>query len=305
MKDSFTADFRIFRYDPDHDTLPRYLDYRMEYSRNEQLLDILIRIKEDIDSSLSFRRSCRHGICGSCAVNVNNKPVLACKTPVADLTAEFGDTLIIAPLDMDLVLKDLIIDREDYWQKMSSVKPYLEPLIGDGESRPLLPSSAVEIADADYCIQCGSCYYACPVVKISPDYLGPAAFVKTWRMAADVRDFSGNRLELVNGNVEGIWDCVKCLQCVESCPKGLSPYRMITMLRERSIDEKVEKDGTHLRHILAFREFYKVHRNDKRACPCLLYPRAQVPEDGTAGSAYGPSGQASYKPADPAKQEFG
>ncbi len=256
MDEDREVNFKIYRFNPDSGVLPRFDSYILECGESEQVLDILIRIKEDHDPGLSFRRSCRHGICGSCAVRVNGKPVLACKTPVSGLVADFGTELSVTPLIYDRVLKDLIIDRDDYWQKMQEVKPYtvtIDKFQPESDELLIKPELNDGIADADYCIQCSSCYYVCPVLKISPSFLGPAAFVKAARFTADVRDYSSDRLAIVNQNKTGVWDCVKCLKCTESCPKGIDPFRLITRLRQGGISAGAVKDPVHTRHVTGFR----------------------------------------------------
>ena len=245
--------FKIFRYDPDANTLYRYDSFEIECGPFDQLLDILIRIKEEHSPGLSFRKSCRHGICGSCAVKVNNKPVLACKTSVFSLEEEFGAELTVDPLEISRVVKDLIIDKDDYWQKYLSIEPYTAKLETLNNSRVLGQQVLQSIADADYCIQCGACYYVCPVVKVLPDYLGPSAFTKAFRFEMDPRDYSSERLNLINANDAGVWDCVKCLQCAEACPKNINPFEKITRLHEAGAKNVVNLDKQRRRHAEGFR----------------------------------------------------
>lgn len=245
--------FKIFRYDPDASTLYRYDSFKIECDPFDQLLDILIRIKEEHSPGLAFRKSCRHGICGSCAVKVNNKPVLACKTSVFSLADEFGAELTVDPLEINRVVKDLIIDKDDYWQKYLSIEPYTSLIEGPEDSAFLKQNIIEAVADADYCIQCGACYYVCPVVKVLPEYLGPSAFTKAYRFEMDPRDYSSERLKLVNANDAGVWDCVKCLQCVEACPKGINPFEKITRLHEAGTERVPELDKQRRRHAEGFR----------------------------------------------------
>lgn len=245
--------FKIFRFDPDNNTLYRYDRFELSCGPFDQLLDILIRIKEEYDPGLSFRKSCRHGICGSCAVKVQNKPLLACKTSVYSLAEEFGTELVIDPLDTDRVLKDLIIDKADYWQKYLSIEPYTDRIQDNEETAQLKPGTIDAVASADYCIQCGACYYICPVVKVLPEFLGPAAFTKAYRFEADPRDYSATRLKTVNAVHAGVWDCVKCLQCVEACPKNINPFEKITRLHEFGARFLPEMDKQRKRHAKGFR----------------------------------------------------
>ena len=251
MENQRMAELNIFRFDADRHPLSRYDSFSVPCGPHDQLLDILIALKERTDPSLSFRRSCRHGICGSCAVRVNNKPLLACKTSMYALIDEFGPALTVDPLDRDRVVKDLIIDKTDFWEKYNSIEPYTVT-IGPAEA-PMKPVVLDAVADADYCIQCSACYYVCPVRKIRPEFLGPAAFTKAYRFAVDPRDHSAERLALVSRPGEGVWDCVKCLQCSEVCPKHIDPFGKITRLHELGIGENAGVDKTRVRHTEAFR----------------------------------------------------
>lgn len=250
--ENIDVEFKIFRYEPDRGPLNRYDSFTLPCGPYDQLLDILLRIKEDLDPTLSFRKSCRHGICGSCAVRVNNKPLLACKTSIFHLTQEFGRTLTVTPLEESRVLKDLIVDRSDYWEKYESITPYAETIQSETGAEQLPARILPRLADADYCIQCSACYYACPVVKVSPEFLGPAAFTKAYRFAVDPRDYLPERLELVNQSFSGVWDCAKCLQCTEACPKGIAPFTKITALHRLAISEATKVEGQRVRHTEGF-----------------------------------------------------
>ena len=245
--------FKIFRYNPEDNTLYRYDSFKIECGPFDQLLDILIRVKEDFAPGLAFRKSCRHGICGSCAVRVNNKPILACKTSVYSLSEEFGPELTIDPLSAERVLRDLIIDKEDYWQKYISIEPFTNRLSEKNGEIRLQNTVLAGIADADYCIQCGACYYICPVVKVQPDFLGPSAFTKAFRFEMDPRDYSAERLKIINSENAGVWDCVKCLQCIEACPKNINPFEKITRLHEAGVNELPKLDKQRIRHAKGFR----------------------------------------------------
>lgn len=251
MENNKTAKLKVFRYDPDQQASGHYDTFRVPCGPHDQLLDILIRLKEGVDPSLSFRSSCRHGICGSCAVRVNNKPLLACKSSMFSLIEEFGPSLTIDPLYIQRVEKDLIIDKSDYWEKYHRVKPYVSRLADADFS--MKPEILNTIADADHCIQCSVCYYVCPVIKILPQFLGPAAFTKVYRFVFDPRDDSTARLRLISLQGEGVWDCVKCLQCTEACPKHIDPFSKITRLHELGIKEKAGVGTARIRHARAFR----------------------------------------------------
>jgi succinate dehydrogenase / fumarate reductase iron-sulfur subunit len=254
--------FKIFRFNKEVDYLPHYSTYTIEVSKEEVILDVLGRIKSDIDGTLSYRRSCRHGICGSCGVKVNNRSIISCKTNVYEMVELFGDELIIDPQNKAMVAKDLIVEKKDFWQKYNNVKPYLLANIDEHPTKENLiePEIADKIEDADYCIQCGACYYACPAISVNPDYLGPAALAKAYRFTSDVRDHALlHRLEIVNEMGSGIWDCVKCFECAEACPKGVNPIDKITKLHNQTFEHNVAKNNVAVRHAVGFKWSIKKH----------------------------------------------
>lgn len=254
--------FKVFRFNSETDYLPAYKTYEMVVESHEVVLDILNRIKWDIDGSLSYRRSCRHGICGSCAVKVNQKGILACKQNLFELVEIFGDELTIEPQNIKRAIKDLIIDKADFWGKYDAVNPYLEAEIDEHPAceNIVSPHSAEKIDEADYCIQCGSCYYACPSVQYNENYLGPAALAKTYRFTSDERDTTKTeRLSLVNEMGKGVWDCVKCFECAQVCPKGVDPIGKITRLHNQIFAEGVAGSNVATRHAVGFAHSIEKH----------------------------------------------
>ncbi len=265
MSDSITTKnvtFKVFRFNEETDYLPHYREYKMDVTSEEVVLDILDRIKWDHDGSFSYRRSCRHGICGACAMTVNGKATLACKENLHGLTETFGDELVIEPSSLKRAIKDLIIDKGDFWDKHDQAQPYL---IADIEEHPEMecavsPDESEQLLEADLCIQCGACHYACPVVEINEDFMGPAAFVKAYRFEADVRDEAHvARLEVVGAPAQGVWDCVKCFECAEACPKELNPIEKITKLHNMLFAEGVSVNKVAERHAVGFAHSIKKH----------------------------------------------
>jgi succinate dehydrogenase / fumarate reductase iron-sulfur subunit len=253
---------KVWRFNRETDYLPHYDTIDMEVSKDELVLDIMNRIKWEHDGSFSYRRSCRHGICGSCAVKVNGKATLACKDNVFDLVHLFGEELVLEPQSTKLAFKDMVIAKKDFWEKYDNVKPYL---VADIEEHPkeeniISAKEAEAIDEADYCIQCGNCYFSCPAVEVNSDYLGPAALVKAWRFNSDVRDEAKlDRLEIVNELGSGIWDCVKCNECVEACPKELNPLEKITKLHQQSFAEGKAQNNVAIRHAVGFKHSIVKH----------------------------------------------
>ena len=251
-----TVNFKVFRFNADEDYLPYYEEYKMEVTSEEVVLDILNRIKWDLDGSFSYRRSCRHGICGACAIKVNGRSTLACKESMNDMIDLFGTDLTLEPLSIKRAVKDMIIDKGDFWEKHDAIHPYL---ISDVEEHPehehiVTPEEAEELLEADLCIQCGACHYACPVVEINDDFFGPAAFAKAYRFEADVRDDAHvNRLNELHEEKQGLWDCVKCYECAEVCPKEVNPIDKITKLHQMLFAEGVAKSNVATRHAVGFK----------------------------------------------------
>jgi len=248
--------FNVFRFNRENDYLPHYDKFEVEVGAGDVVLDVLNKIKNDHDGSFSYRRSCRHGICGSCSVKVNKKATLACKVRVSDLVEIFGEELTIEPQDKSRAIKDMVIDKENFWSKYNSVQPYLVADIDETPTIENIVSHEVveEIDEADYCIQCGNCFYACPAVEVNEDYLGPAALALTYRFNADVRDgATKERLNIVNDIGPGIWDCVKCFECAQACPKELNPIEKITKLHLMTFEEGMARDNVAVRHAVGFK----------------------------------------------------
>ncbi|MFP4485765.1 MAG: succinate dehydrogenase/fumarate reductase iron-sulfur subunit [Campylobacterales bacterium] len=258
------VDLTVFRFNAETDYWPYYKKYKVEASEDSVVLDLLNQIKWEQDGSFAYRRSCRHGICGSCAIKVNNKATLACKERVFDLVELFGSELTIDPQDKRRAVKDMIIDKKDFWDKYAYVKPYLQAEISEHPSKEniVLKDDAEKIDDADYCIQCGACYYSCPSNEINGKFLGPAALAKTYRFVADSRDGDKKqRLKDVNLPDSGIWDCVKCYECAQACPKDVNPIEKITRLHTQSFVEKVADMNVATRHAVGFLNSIQTHGN--------------------------------------------
>ena len=250
------VNFKVFRFNADDDYLPYYDDYKLEVTSEEVVLDILDRIKWDHDGSFSYRRSCRHGICGACAIKVNGRSTLACKESLNTMVEYFGTELTLEPLSTKRAIKDMIIDKGDFWEKHNAIHPFL---ISDVEEHPehehlVTPEEAEELNEADLCIQCGACHYACPVVEVNEDFFGPAAFAKAYRFEADVRDNAHvARLEELHQEGQGVWDCAKCFECAEVCPKDVNPIEKITKLHQMLFKENVAQSNVATRHAVGFK----------------------------------------------------
>ncbi len=250
-----TVTIKAFRFNAETDYLPYYKKYEMEVGKDELILDLLNRIKWEHDGSFSYRRSCRHGICGACGIKVNGKATLSCKQNAMELVELFGDELVFEPQSQKRAVKDMIIDKGDFWEKHAAVKPFVE---ADVEPHPTsetkMSKEQVEnFLDADYCIQCGACHYACPALEVNSDYLGPAAFAAAYRFTVDPRDDAGReRLEITSELGTGVWDCVKCFECAEACPKDVNPIEKITKLHNMQFEQGVAKRNVATKHAEGF-----------------------------------------------------
>lgn len=221
--------FSIYRYDPDSGNKPVMQEYEMEPEHGDKkLLDALIRLKT-IDDSLSFRRSCREGVCGSDAMNINGRNGLACITPLAGLK----EPVVLRPLPGFPVIRDLIVDMKQFFDHYNSVKPYLiSNEIPPERERLQSPEQRAELDGLWECILCGCCSGFCPSYWWNPDkFLGPAALLQGYRFIADSRDTATDeRLEFLD-DVYRLYRCRSIMNCTEVCPKGLSPSRAIEKIR--------------------------------------------------------------------------
>ena len=246
---------KAFRFNRETDYLPYYKTYEMEVGKDELILDLLNRIKWEHDGSFSYRRSCRHGICGACGIKVNGKPVLSCKQNAHELLDLFGDELVFEPQSQKRAIKDMIIDKGDFWEKHAAVKPYVDTEVDPNPEHETLmsPEQVENFLDADYCIQCGSCHYACPALEVNEDYLGPAALAAAYRFSIDPRDeASEERLKTTAELGQGVWDCVKCYECAEACPKDVNPIEKITRLHNMQFEQHVATRNVATKHAEGF-----------------------------------------------------
>jgi succinate dehydrogenase / fumarate reductase iron-sulfur subunit len=204
---------------------------------DERVLDALVRIKDTRDGSLTFRRSCAHGICGSCAMMINGQNALACQTLVKNLP----DEIAIEPLPALPVIKDLVVDMDPFFRKNELVMPYLindEP--PPERERLQSPEDEKKIVESVTCIMCSSCTNACPSFWYDGEYLGPAALLKAYRFIFDTRDRAlGERLEKLT-QTHGLWRCHSIYNCVEACPKDIDITRHISELKRLAAKKKLK-----------------------------------------------------------------
>jgi len=225
------CDFRVYRFDPDSDKKPRVDTFRLDTQHfGPMVLDALIHIKSSLDSTLTFRRSCREGICGSCAMNINGLNRLACTTSLQDL----GGQIRIYPLPHMPVVKDLVPDLSHFYAQYASVTPWLQtrtPAPPDGE-RPQSKLDQEKIDRPAACILCACCSTACPSYWWNSDrFLGPAALLAAYRWIIDSRDeASGERLDQLEDPFR-LYRCHTIMNCTDVCPKDLNPAHAIAQLK--------------------------------------------------------------------------
>ena len=222
--------FRIQRYNPDVDAKPYMQDYDVEMGPSDRmLLDALVRIKT-IDDTLSLRRSCREGVCGSDAMNINGKNGLACVTKLADVK----QPVVIKPLPGLPIIRDLIVDMTQFFAQYHSIKPYV---INDDpppeKERLQSPEEREELDGLYECILCASCSTSCPSFWWNPDkFVGPAGLLQAYRFIADSRDTAMNeRLDDLEDPYR-LFRCHTIMNCVDVCPKSLNPARAIGKIKE-------------------------------------------------------------------------
>jgi len=233
---------KIWRYDAD--TGERALrEYEVDAPDWATLLDVLDLIKDRVDGSLSYRKSCRMMICGSCGMRMDGGAVLACKTRMYDI-AESGHVPVISPMGNLPVIKDLVVDMSPFWRKIRAVKPWLDPgydEVAEGERIASQQQMNVIHKEA-LCIMCGCCVSECNSMESDPEFLGPAALAKGFRFVGDPRDrTAAERLNELNAE-HGIWDCTRCYFCNQRCPKGVDPRDAIAKLGAESIKEGIDHD---------------------------------------------------------------
>jgi succinate dehydrogenase / fumarate reductase iron-sulfur subunit len=231
--------YKVYRYDPEVDADPRWDEYQVSADdHGPMLLDALIHIKSTIDPTLTFRRSCREGICGSCSMNIDGRNTLACTKGWEECQSS---TIAIAPLPHQPVVKDLVTDLSLFYAQYDSIKPYLQSDEPDPEKERRQSPKDREKLDGLYeCILCACCSTSCPSFWWNPDkFVGPAGLLQAYRFIADTRDQATNeRLD----NLEDPYRLFRChsiMNCVDVCPKGLNPTKAIGKIKDLLVKRTV------------------------------------------------------------------
>src|SRR5215208_6372530 len=239
---TMTAALKVWRYDAQ--TGEKELrDYEVEAPDWACLLDVLDLIKDKVDGSLAYRKSCRMMICGSCGMRMDGRAVLACKERMKPIV-DRGHVPVISAMGNLPIIKDLVVDMNPFWDKIRAVKPWLDPGYDEVREKERVVSQQQMnvIHKESLCINCGCCVSECNSMESDPDFLGPAALAKGMRFVGDARD--GAEIERLNtlNEEHGIWDCTRCYFCNERCPKGVDPRDAIAKLGAESIKHGIDHD---------------------------------------------------------------
>jgi succinate dehydrogenase / fumarate reductase iron-sulfur subunit len=233
---------QIQRYNPEADGKPHFRDYPVEVEPTDRVLDALMQVKNYQDGTLAFRKSCAHGVCGSDAMIINGRERLACKTLVKDVAEADGTVVKIEPLKHLPLLRDLMVEQDEFFARWRKVKPFL---INDQRAaekeRVQSPEERAVFDDPTKCILCGSCYSACPILDgKNTAFIGPAALAQAARFIFDSRDRGlAERLEVLD-HPDGVWACENHFQCTRVCPRGIKVTKNINLTKRRITKAKEE-----------------------------------------------------------------
>ncbi len=230
---------KIFRYNPERDKKFHYESYSLEAEETDRILDLLEKVKGYHDGTLSFRRSCAHGVCGSDAMRVNGRNYLACKVLVRDV----GANITVEPILGLKVIKDLIVDMEPFFENYKKVLPYFindSPLPADGLERRQSIEERARFDDTTKCILCAACTTSCPSYWASDDYLGPAALVTAHRFIFDSRDEAASERLKIISETSGVARCHTIYNCTMACPREIQITRAIGELKMATLMGKVD-----------------------------------------------------------------
>jgi succinate dehydrogenase / fumarate reductase iron-sulfur subunit len=225
----------LFRYDQAVDDEPRRERVDIEFPETQTVLDALEYAKAEVDGSISFRRSCRSAICGSCSMNINGVTGLACKTPLSTVLRE-DNSVKIDPMTNFEPMKDLVVHMDPFWDKYSRLKPYLQPADKDSDherERRVSPDDMKKLVAVANCVMCATCYSLCPVVSVDPAFAGPAAIAYAYRFIEDTRD-AHQKERVAQISDDYLWLCAHCYAC-SYCPKHVDPQDRIIDTKRRAI----------------------------------------------------------------------
>ncbi|MGG6294588.1 succinate dehydrogenase/fumarate reductase iron-sulfur subunit [Leptolyngbya sp. AN02str] len=257
--------FKVFRQNPD--SSPHFQTYELEVEPGNTILDCLNRIKWEHDGTLAFRKNCRNTICGSCSMRINGRSALACKENVgqevarlqaiAHSSADQGSvhdaampTITIAPMGNMPVIKDLVVDMQSFWDNLQAVEPYVSSEARHIPEREFLqtPEERDRLNQTGNCILCGACYSECNARETNPNFVGPHALAKAYRMVADSRDDrTPARLDQYN-STSGVWGCTRCYFCDAVCPMEVAPLQQISNIKQEILAQDQVEPTRAIRH---------------------------------------------------------
>ena len=248
--------FKILRQKPN--LTAKFTDYIIDVNPANTILECLNKIKWEIDGSLAFRKNCRNTICGSCAMKINGRSTLACKENIEGELARFYDhdsekvpEMIISPLNNLAVLKDLVVDMSKFWQDLETIEPYVSTQARNIPEKEFLqtPEQRKLLEETGNCIMCGACYSECNAKEVNPNFVGPHALAKSYRLITDTRDDEQeNRLGQYDDIDEGVWGCTRCYLCNEVCPMGVAPLDQISKIKGEILAQKDINSSRPVRH---------------------------------------------------------
>jgi succinate dehydrogenase / fumarate reductase iron-sulfur subunit len=228
---------KVFRFDPRKDEKPRYQNFTVEAQPTDRLLDCLNRIRWEQDPTLAFRMSCAHGICGSDGMRING----ICGLPCQKLVKDFQNEVLLEPMPVFRVIKDLVVDLDLFFEKYNSIKPYLITKIAPPEQeRRQAPEEQAKLEASIRCILCACCTASCPVnqKKETEKYVGPAALVRAFRYLFDSRDEGSEERIALLDHKDGAWGCQTLWKCTEVCPKKIPVTQQIGQIKKRIYEAK-------------------------------------------------------------------
>lgn len=262
--------FKILRQTAD--TAPTFQTYQLEADPGNTILDCLNTLKWEQDGTLAFRKNCRNTICGSCSMRINGRSALACKENVGSEVARLQQihdsqmldgqeasspdsgeipTFIIAPMGNMPVIKDLVVDMQSFWDNLQAVDPYVSTAARQVPEREFLqtPEERDRLNQTGNCILCGACYSECTARETNPEFVGPHALAKAYRMVADNRDSQTEaRLEQYNDSTQGVWACTRCYYCNTVCPMEVAPLDQISKIKQEILDRHDDQSSRSIRH---------------------------------------------------------
>jgi len=253
--------FKVIRQEKN--SSPQVQSYQLDVEAGNTILDCLNRIKWEQDGSLAFRKNCRNTICGSCGMRINGRSALACKENVGSelqrtqrlpLQAADSDAIpeiTVAPMGNMPVIKDLVVDMSSFWNHLEAVEPYVSSNARLVPEREFLqtPEERSQLEKTGNCILCGACYSECNAREVNPDFVGPHALAKAYRMVEDSRDQQTlTRLENYNQGTQGVWGCTRCFYCDTVCPMGVEPLEQINKIKQEILAHKDAQDSRSIRH---------------------------------------------------------